>query len=55
MNRLYHLMESWSAIMETGATPPVDVFPWMKYIPERLQGSYVSRARSVGSQMSSLY
>lgn len=55
MNRLYHLMENWSAIMEMGATPPVDIFPWMKYIPERLLGSYISRARSVGWQMSSLY
>lgn len=55
MNRLYHLMESWSAIMETGATPPVDIFPWMKHIPECFLGSYISRARSIGSQMSSLY
>ena len=55
MNRLYHLMEDWSAIMETGNTPPVDIFPWLKYIPERLLGSYVSRARNIGSQMSNLY
>ena len=55
MNRLYHLMERWSAIMETGATPPVDIFPWLRYIPERLLGSYISRARSIGSQMSTLY
>ena len=55
MNRLYKLMEDWSAIMETGATPPVDIFPWLKYIPERFLGSYVSRARGIGSQMSTLY
>lgn len=55
MRRLYHLIESWSAIMETGATPPVDIFPWIKYIPEKLLGSYVTRARSIGTQMSELY
>ena len=55
MGRLYHLMESWSAIMETGATPPVDIFPWIKYIPEKLLGSYVTRACSIGTQMSNLY
>lgn len=55
MNRLYHLMENWSAIMETGATPPVDIFPWLKCIPESFLGSYVSHARSIGSQMSNLY
>ena len=55
MSRLYKLMEDWSGIMETGATPPVDIFPWLKYIPERFLGSYVSRARGIGSQMSTLY
>ena len=48
-------MEDWSAIMETGATPPVDMFPWLKYFPERLLGFYISRARRIGSQMSNLY
>lgn len=55
MSRLYDLMESWSAIMETGATPPVDIYPWIKYIPEKLLGSYITRARSIGTQMSDLY
>ncbi|KAL9047336.1 MAG: hypothetical protein Q9214_000063 [Letrouitia sp. 1 TL-2023] len=55
MTRLYHLMERWSAIMETGATPPVDVFPWLKLLPETAFGSYVTRARSIGNQMETLY
>lgn len=55
MNRLYHLMEEWSEIMETGATPPVDIFPMLKKIPERFFGNYVSRARAIGSQMETLY
>ncbi|KAI4126603.1 MAG: hypothetical protein LQ338_003653 [Usnochroma carphineum] len=55
MTRLYHLMERWSAIMETGATPPVDIFPWLKLLPEKVFGSYVTRARSIGHQMETLY
>ncbi|KAJ5667192.1 m-cresol methyl hydroxylase [Penicillium longicatenatum] len=55
MNRLYKLMEEWSEIMETGATPPVDIFPWLKNIPERFFGNYVSRARAIGVQMETLY
>ena len=55
MNRLYSLMENWSAIMETGATPPVDIFPWLKYVPEKLLGKYVTRANSIGNQMERLY
>ncbi|KAF2181434.1 m-cresol methyl hydroxylase [Zopfia rhizophila CBS 207.26] len=55
MKRLYSLMEEWSEIMETGATPPVDIFPWLKYIPESLFGNYVTRAKSIGHQMETLY
>ena len=55
MRRLYHLMEQWSAIMETGATPPVDVFPWLKLLPERFFGNYITRARNIGAQMETLY
>lgn len=55
MARLYALMERWSLVMELGATPPVDSFPLLKLIPERLLGSWERRAREVGSMMKSLY
>ena len=55
MTRLYRLMESWSEIMETGNTPPVDIFPWLKQVPERFFGNYKSRALGIGKQMESLY
>lgn len=41
--------------METGATPPVDVFPWLKYLPEWMFGNYVTRAKGIGMQMQTLY
>lgn len=55
MTRLYALIDSWSEIMETGNTPPVDAFPWLKAIPEKLLGSYKSRALGVRKQMETLY
>ncbi|KAL1866482.1 hypothetical protein Daus18300_006717 [Diaporthe australafricana] len=55
MTRLYNLMESWSVIMETGNTPPVDIFPWLKLVPQRLFGNYKTRALAVGKQMENLY
>lgn len=55
MSRLYTLMESWSVLMETGNTPPVDIFPWLKRVPQRLFGNYKTRARAVGRQMEALY
>ena len=55
MNRLYTMMESWSEIMETGATPPVDIYPFLKLLPESWFGSYVTRAKAIGAGMYSLY
>ncbi|MCJ1403644.1 hypothetical protein MMC11_006867 [Xylographa trunciseda] len=55
MKRLYFLMEKWSTVMETGATPPVDAFPLLKLIPQRFMGNWRSRAVEVGDLMTSLY
>lgn len=55
MRRLYALMEQWSELLEPGNTPPVDVFPWLKMLPERLFDDYKSRSLAVGRQMEALY
>ena len=55
MQRLYTLMESWSQLMETGNTPPVDIFPWLKAVPQQLFGNYRTRSLGVGKQMENLY
>ena len=36
VQRLYHVQDQFTAILETGATPPVDVFPLLKYLPTAL-------------------
>lgn len=48
-------MDKWSELMETGATPPVDVFPFLKYIPERFFGNWISRSKDIGKRMNTLY
>ncbi|KAH7054332.1 putative cytochrome P450 oxidoreductase [Macrophomina phaseolina] len=55
MRRLYTLMESWSELMETGNTPPVDIFPWLKAVPQHLFGNYKKRSVAVSKQMENLY
>jgi cytochrome P450 len=55
MRDLYNVMERWSAVMETGATPPVDIFPFLKMVPESLFGNWVQRGLDVGSRMRKLY
>jgi cytochrome P450 len=48
-------MESWSELLETGNTPPVDIFPWLKAIPQQFFGNYKKRSLGVGKQMENLY
>jgi hypothetical protein len=48
-------MESWSELLETGNTPPVDIFPWLKAIPQQFFGNYKKRSLAVGNQMENLY
>ena len=55
MLQLYNVMEKWSAVMETGATPPVDIFGFLKWIPESLLGRWKTRARDVNKLMVALY
>jgi len=55
MTKLYHLMERWGLIMEVGNTPPLDIFPFLKAIPDRFLGSWKSRALEVNKEMNGLY
>lgn len=48
-------MEQWSEVMETGATPPVDIVPILKWVPERFFGNWITRSRNVGRGMDKLY
>ena len=52
---LYEMMEEWSKVMETGATPPVDTLPILKWVPERFFGYWITRSRNVGIAMDALY
>ena len=51
---LYHAMEQFTAILEPGATPPVDVFPILKLLPEWIAG-WKKQAGKVRMEQSNLY
>lgn len=53
--QLYELMEEWSKVMEAGATPPVDIFPLLKLLPESIFNHWRTRCRNVGKAMDTLY
>ena len=52
---LYEIMEGFSSVMEPGATPPVDIFPVLKWVPEQYLGNWITRSRRVGTAMHALY
>ena len=52
---LNDLMDRWSKVMEMGATPPVDIFPALHWIPQQWLGCWRDRAVDVGIRMKSLY
>lgn len=51
---LYHAQDQFTSILEPGATPPVDAFPFLKYLPE-FMSPWKSRAKAIRQEQRSLY
>lgn len=51
---LYHAQDQFTAIIEQGATPPVDAFPFLKYLPEFL-APWKKWAKAVRKEQKELY
>lgn len=54
IQRLYHVQDQFTAILETGAAPPVDVFPFLKLLPNFLS-PWRKRALSIRDEQRQLY
>ena len=48
-------MEIWSKVMETGATPPVDIYPFLHWAPQSIFLNWLDRATHVRKEMNNLY
>ena len=55
MQRLNKMLDKFQEVTEFGATPPVDFYPFLKYIPEQFLGNWRSRAHAVHAEMIKLY
>lgn len=55
MEKLYEMLDEFTALLELGATPPVDFYPFLKWIPQRLLGNWVTRSIHVRDIMESLH
>ena len=51
---LYHAQDQFTAILEQGATPPVDAFPFLNAVPEFL-ASWKTWAKAIRKEQKSLY
>jgi cytochrome P450 len=54
IQRLYHVQDQFTAILETGATPPVDIFPILRYLPTFL-ASWKKQAAKIRLEQRQLY
>lgn len=57
VTRFFTVQSEWASMLGQGATPPLDVFPWLKYIPEILTPwkGWRTRAAFLKKRQSSLY
>lgn len=55
IRRVFNTIDRLTDIVQIGATPPVDVFPFLKYIPESLLGNWITRAKYVRRIMLNTY
>ncbi len=55
LERLNEMLIHFQGVTEFGATPPVDFYPVLKYLPERFLGNWRSRATMVHGKMIGLY
>lgn len=55
--RFYALQDEWAGILDQGQTPPMEVFPWLRYVPDFLTPwkGWKERAGSIKEKQSSLY
>ncbi|KAF3480833.1 cytochrome P450 2D18 [Arthroderma uncinatum] len=55
MRHLYTVLDGLSEIFEPGASPPIDIFPFLAWLPESLFSNWKSRARGVAQTMDLVY
>jgi len=55
MTGLYAVFHNLSEINEVGNTPPVDIYPFLHWVPERFLGMWVTRAKHLYHLENSLF
>lgn len=53
--RFEKLLSSWAKINEIGAVPPIDIFPFLAWLPQSWFGNWRTRAKAVHDELHDLY
>lgn len=57
VGRFFSIQDEWALILDQGQTPPLDVFPWLKYVPDFLTpwNGWRERAALIKGRQGRLY
>jgi cytochrome P450 len=55
VKKIEDLLDIWARINAFGATPPVDIFPFLQYVPQSVFGNWRDRVKRVHDEMHMLY
>lgn len=55
--QFYAIVDEWAATAELGSSPPFDVFPWLKYVPDSLTPwkGWAAKAANLQKRQNSFY
>lgn len=56
-DQFFRVQDEWAGMLDMGAMPPLDVFPWLKYVPSILTPwpDWRSRASSLSKEQRAFY
>jgi cytochrome P450 len=55
MVKINQVLGKTTTLLQPGTLPPVDIFPFLKLVPEVLLGNWVSKVMEVRNEMNELY
>lgn len=57
IGRFFSIQDDWAGILDQGQTPPVDIFPWLNYVPDFLTPwkGWRERADSIKTRQRGFY
>src|SRR6266536_1134533 len=55
MVKIHHVVEKLTQLLQPGTLPPVDIFPFMHWVPERFWGNWFTKVMELKKETDELY